>query len=58
MRSHVLNMDEHSGRRTDCSSRTVYFEGIDGLELSGGHFTEDGEHVHKLIEAEVPHPVL
>lgn len=37
---------------------TIYFEGIDGLEFPGSHFAEDREHVHKFIEAEIPHPVL
>lgn len=37
---------------------TVYFEGVYCLELSRSHFTQDGEHVHKFIEAEIPHPIL
>lgn len=37
---------------------TIYFEGIYGLEFSGSCLTEDWKHVHKFIEAEIPHTVF
>lgn len=37
---------------------TVYFESVNGLQFSGGHFAENRKHVHEIIEAEVPLAVL
>lgn len=40
------------------SSITIYFKSINGLKLSGGHFTQNREHVDKIVEAEIPQAVL
>ena len=37
---------------------TVDLEGVYSLELSGGSFTESRKHVDKVIEAQVPLPIL